>query len=80
MDQNSFFHECFEILSSERPLLLMEVADLVASGLTPGEVNAHVVQMIQNPTSSIPTLAENTAHYLIGLVPIIPNATKPSIH
>lgn len=80
MDQKSFFHECYEILSTERPLLLMEVADLVASGSTPREVNAHVFRLIQNPESSIPALAENTAHYLIGLVPVIPSSTKPPIH
>lgn len=80
MELNSFFYECYEILAAERPLLLMEVADLVAAGTSPIEVSQHVDRLIQNPGSAIPALAENTAHYLIGLMPTAPGSISYSIH
>jgi hypothetical protein len=66
-----FYFECYEILNQERPAVVLAVAELVAAGVSPIQVRSRVSDVIQNPSSTIPSLAENTAYYFRGLVPVV---------
>jgi len=65
---DSFYHECYQILRQEKPEVVFEVAELLSVGSTPSQIRTNISKAIQNPSSTLPLMAENAALYLRGVV------------
>ncbi|MFA0809298.1 hypothetical protein [Microbulbifer epialgicus] len=81
MNSESFYLECFEILRTGKPAVVVEVAELIAAGVPPVQVPERIPKkMLQNNPTSMPLLIENAACYLRSVVPIVSGTVAHLLH
>lgn len=75
-----FYHECYEILTLEKPSIAFQIAELIAAGRTPHQVRDSIANSAHNISTTLPSLAENAAHYLRGVVVFVPGNSNQLRH